>query len=80
MSVKVRRVPFEAEHENQKWLVLEGSIEGKPALTKRVTINTAALADGSVKVDDVVQKLTADVLEYEARLAAVEKVIADLGV
>ena len=78
MTVKVCRVPFNDEHMDQKFLVLEGSIEGKPQLTKRVTINTAALADGSILLADVKAKLIADVEEYEQRLNAVQQAIHEL--
>lgn len=78
MTVKVVRVPFNDEHMDQKYLVLEGSIDGKPQLTKRVTINTAALADGTIEIADVKAKLIADVEEYQARWNAVQQAVQEL--
>ena len=73
MNVSVRRVLSGDEHEDQKWFVLEGSIDGMPQLTKRVTINTAALADGTVVLANAKAKLMADVEEYYARWQAVQQ-------
>lgn len=78
MTVKIRRVPGESEHEDQKWLVLEGSIDGHPQLTKRRTINTAALADGSLDLESEKARLIADVEEYHARWLAVQRAILGL--
>lgn len=78
MTVKVCRVPFGDEHMDQKCLVLEGSIDGMPQLTKRVTIDTAALADGSKVLADVKAKLIADVEEYHARWLAVQQALSEL--
>lgn len=78
MSVKVCRVPFNDEHMDQKFLVLEGSIDGKPQLTKRVTINTSALADGTLSLNAIKAKLIADVEEYEQRWAAVQQALNEL--
>jgi len=78
MTVTVRRVPFNDEHMDQKFLVLEGSIEGLPQLTKRVTINTSALADGTIALADAKAKLIADVDEYHARWLAVEQALTEL--
>lgn len=78
MSVKVSRVPFNDAHMDQKFLVLEGSIAGKPQLTKRVTINTSALADGTLVLADVKAKLVADVEEYEQRWNAVQVALNEL--
>ncbi len=78
MAVRLRRVASGDAHMDQKFLVLEGYIEGLPQLTKRVTVNTAALADGSVTLDAVKSKLTADVEEYRDRLRAVEAALMEL--
>ena len=78
MTVKVCRVPFNDAHMDQKFLVLEGSIEGQPQLTKRVTINTSALADGTLVLADVKAKLIADVEEYEQRWLAVQQALTQL--
>jgi hypothetical protein len=78
MSVKVCRVPFNDVHMDQKFLVLEGSIEGLPQLTKRVTINTSALADGTIVLADAKAKLVSDVEEYFARWQAVQQALTQL--
>jgi hypothetical protein len=78
MSIQVRRVPFNDEHMDQKFLVLEGFIEGMPQLTKRITINTSALADGTLALADVKAKLIADVEEYRTRWNAVQQALTEL--
>lgn len=78
MSVQVRRVPFNDDHMDQKFLVLEGYIDGMPQLTKRVAINTSALADGTLVLADVKAKLIADVEEYHARWNAVQQALTEL--
>jgi hypothetical protein len=74
MQVKVKRVPPTDEHESQKWFVIEGSIDGCPAVTKRDAINVAAIASGDVVLADRVAKMRADVEEYYNRWLA----LADL--
>ena len=76
--INVRRIQLDTEHDNQKWLVLEGSIEGCPAVTKRRSINTAALVDGSLTLEKEKAKLIADVEEYYARYLAVQKELENL--
>lgn len=76
--IKVERIQLDTEHENQKWLVLQGSVEGCPAVTKRRSINTAALADGSLTLDSEKAKLIADVNEYYARYLAVQEQLKNL--
>lgn len=78
MTVQVRRVPFNDEHMDQKFLVLEGYIDGMPQLTKRTTINTSALADGTLVLADVKAKLVADVEEYRTRWTAVQQALQEL--
>ena len=73
MSTKVRIVPSGDQHTDQKWLVLECSVDGYPQVTKRRSINTAALADGSLSLLDERDRLVADVEEYLARFLAVEE-------
>lgn len=63
---------------DQKFLVLEGYIDGMPQLTKRVTINTSALADGTLVLADVKVKLIADVEEYRTRWNAVQQALTEL--
>lgn len=78
MTVTVKRVLLETEHDNQKWLVLQGSIEGCPAVTKRRTINTAALVDGTLTFEGEKARLIADVEEYYARWQAVQAAVGQL--
>lgn len=78
MTALVRRVPFNDEHMDQKFLVLEGYIEGMPQLTKRITINTAALADGTLALADVKARLISDVEEYQERWKAVRQALTEL--
>jgi hypothetical protein len=78
MNVKVRRVPFGNDHDDAKWLVLEGCIEGCPQVTKRRTINTAALADGSLSLEAEKARLIADVEEYYARWQTVQQALTQL--
>lgn len=78
MSVKISRIVLPSEHDNQKWLVLEGSIDGCPQVTKRRTINTAALADGSLTLEAEKAQLIADVEEYYARWNAVQQALTQL--
>ena len=78
MSVQVKRIQLDTEHDNQKWIVLEGWIEGVPEVTKRRSINTAALADGSLSLASEKAKLIADVEEYLARYNAVQEQLKEL--
>jgi hypothetical protein len=65
-------------HTDQKWLVLEGAIEGCPQVTKRRSINTAALVDGSLTLESEKAKLIADVEEYHTRWVAVTAALKEL--
>lgn len=78
MSVKVRQVKLGNVHDDQKWIVLEGCIDGYPQVTKRRAINTAALADGSLTLAAEKAALIADVEEYYARDLAVQEALKDL--
>lgn len=78
MSVIVSRILFGNDHDDTKWVVLEGRIEGCPAVTKRRSINTAALADGSLTLADEKTRLIADVEEYYARWQAVQQQLTEL--
>lgn len=77
-EVKVRRVKFDDEHMDQKFYVIEGYIEGVPAVTKRDTINIAAIASGDVVLADRVAKMRADVAEYYTRLQTLEQLPDEL--
>lgn len=72
MTVKVRRILLGVEHEDQKWYVIEGSVDGCPAVTKRTTIAVTALVSGDVVLADAVQKLKDDVAEYHANYLALQ--------
>lgn len=76
--ITVKRILLGNDHDDSKWLVLEGSIEGVPQVTKRRTINTAALVSGDLNVSDERAKLVADVEEYYARWLAVQSAIKEL--
>jgi hypothetical protein len=78
MAVIVRRVLVGNDHDDTKWIVLEGFIDGCPQVTKRRTINTSALADGSLTISDEKARLIADVEEYHARWIAVQSAMEDL--
>lgn len=66
------------DHDDTKWIVLEGSIDGCPQVTKRRSINTAALVSGDLDVSQERAQLVADVEEYHARWLAVQSAIKDL--
>lgn len=78
MAVNVKRVLIGNDHDDTKWICIEGSIEGCPQVTKRRTINTSALADGSLTIADEKAKLIADVEEYHSRWIAVQSAIEGL--
>lgn len=78
MSVTVKRVLLGNDHDDSKWVVLEGSIDGCPQVTKRRSINTAALVSGDLTLADEKAQLIADVEEYYARFQAVQAALADL--
>lgn len=78
MTVKVRRVLSEDNHYNQRWYVLEGSIDGEPTLTKRDAINIAAIASGDIVLQDRIDKMKADVAEYFVRLQALRNLPDEL--
>lgn len=76
--IHVKRVSAGSEHLDQKWLVLEGYVEGVPEVTKRRTINTAALVDGSLTLEGERAQLVADVQEYHDRWLAVQEAVKQL--
>jgi len=78
MNVQVKRVLLGNDHDDTKWLVLEGFIEGVPEVTKRRAINTSALVDGSLTLAGEKAKLIADVEEYHARYLAVQEALKEL--
>lgn len=77
-SVTVTRIAAGNDHDDTKWLVLEGSIDGIPQATKRRTINTSALASGDLVLAVEIAALTADVEEYATRWAAVQEALTQL--
>lgn len=78
MSVTIKRVLIGNDHDDQKWIVLEGCIEGCPQVTKRRTINTAALVSGDLTLADEKAKLVSDVEEYYSRYQAIQVALQDL--
>jgi hypothetical protein len=78
MTVKVSRVILPSVHENQKWLVLKGEIDGCPEVTKTRSIDTASLASGALSLDSEKEKLIADVEEYFIRWQAVQQALTEL--
>jgi hypothetical protein len=78
MSVSVKRVLIGNDHDDAKWIVLEGSIEGCPQVTKRRTVNTAALVSGDLTLAAEKAQLIADVEEYYARYQAVQAALEQL--
>jgi len=76
--IVVKRVFLGNDHDDTKWLVLEGSVEGVPQVTKRRTINTAALVSGATTLADEKAALIADVTEYLARYQALQIGLNDL--
>ncbi len=79
VEVKVKRRRFGDEHQDQKWFVLEGSVDGCPAVTKVDTISMSALANGSVSLEARITKMKADVAEYYANLQMIENLPDELG-
>lgn len=78
MEVKIRHVASGDEHLDQKWLVIEGYIEGCPAVTKRVSMNTAVIASNPGHFEEKKAKLIADVEEYYVRYNAVQEQLRNL--
>ena len=70
-QVVITEIPLDDEHLSQKWVVLEGSFPGTPEVTKRVTVNSFALASGRIDIEEVEDKLRDTVVEYKARWDAV---------
>lgn len=73
--ISIKRVLIGNDHDDAKWLVLEGSVDGIPQVTKRRTVNTAALVSGATTVEAEVAALKADVTEYLARYQAVQEAL-----
>jgi hypothetical protein len=71
-DVTIRRVMLKTEHENQKWLVLQGSVEGVPAVTKTASIAMSAYVSRPAILDETRIKLIADVQEYHANYLALQ--------
>lgn len=72
MSVQTRRVMIGDAHEDQKWIVYEGYIDGVPAVTKRLTVATAAYVQRPAILAEALTKLVADVAEYHANYLALK--------
>lgn len=65
-EVKTRQVLIGNEHDDQKWYVLEGYVDGVPAVTKRTSIAVAGLVQRPALLEEARAKLIADVTEYHA--------------
>jgi hypothetical protein len=78
VTVNVKRVLLGDDHDDAKWLVLEGSIDGIPQATKRRSINTAALVSGDLDIETEKAQLIADVEEYQARYLALQEALKSL--
>jgi hypothetical protein len=72
MTVQIKRIMLDSEHENQKWYVLEGSVDGVPSVTKRTTIAVSALVVRPAILDEARAKLESDVAEYYANWLALQ--------
>lgn len=70
--ITVTRITPSDEHERQKWVVLEGSVEGCPAVTKRYSIAVSAIVTRPALLDEARAKLIADVTEYYANYQALQ--------
>jgi len=75
VEVKTRRIVPATEHERQKWFVLEGYVEGVPAVTKRTSIAVTALVARPALLEESRAKLIADVTEYYENF----KLLEDIG-
>lgn len=76
--ISIKRILLGNDHDDAKWLVLEGSIDGCPQVTKRRTINTAALVSGDLTIAGEKAALISDVEEYHARYLSVQAAISQL--
>ena len=76
--VKVTRVSLGNEHDDAKWIVLQGEIDGIPEVTKRRSINVAGLVSGALSLDSEKAALIADVEEYAVRWSAVQQALLSL--
>lgn len=74
----MRRVLSGDAHTDQKWYVIEGAVDGIPAVTKRDSISMAALASGAIVLADRVAKMRADVTEYHANWLALQNMPEEL--
>jgi hypothetical protein len=72
IEVKIRRIMLPTEHDNQKWLVLEGYVDGVPAVTKRSSIAMSAYVSRPEILEQTRAKLLADVGEYHANYLALQ--------
>lgn len=78
VEVKVSRRKFKDEHDNQKWYVLVGEVEGCPAVTKTHTISMAELAADPSKLQAYIEKMKSDVAEYHANYLALQQLPDEL--
>lgn len=78
VDVKVTRKKFDDIHMDQKFYVIQGAVEGYPAITKTDTISMASLASGAVVLADRINKMKSDVAEYYANIRALEELPDEL--
>jgi hypothetical protein len=78
-DVKVEYVRGKTDHDDQKYVVLRGSIAGMPEVTKTRVVNRAAIADGGLSLKGEIAELIADVEEYYVRAISVRNELADLS-
>lgn len=76
MSVLVKRIAD--SDTTHTWLVLEGSMEGVPAVTLRRTVALAAIVAGNTTVEAQKAALIADVEAAYARYLALQSALEQL--
>lgn len=60
------------DHDNQKWYVIEGYVDGVPAVTKRASIAVSAIVYRPEILEEARAKLVSDVSEYHANYLALK--------
>ena len=72
LEVQTRRVEPASEAERLQWYVIEGYVEGVPAVTKRVSIAVSALVTRPELLEQARANLVADVTGYLANHIALQ--------
>lgn len=78
MSVSVKRIPGDDAQTDQTWLVLEGTFDGCPQVTRRRTVALAAIVAGNTTLDAQKSALVADVEAAYARYQALQSALEQL--